>query len=327
MLPNMLGDFIVKKFLKIASTAAIFLAATTANSAVFFVAHPDDAQLMMSGNLYSDIKGGYPTVVVVVTAGDDGNLMEADKFGKVAGRGYNSSNNPYYRTRLNAHEAAIANIANASRQNLPSEYFSSNIPAVEVVKIGNVKLYYLNLQDGQMENYRNTLPPSSEEIIDITGTNTYSLNSLRSLLGAIISRNNIGNPTVVANFPEYNLGFSKPGYNDNGEVALHGDHTDHTAVGKFVREALQGTYSCVYAAVYMGYGIQKTDKSLTSTQEDNQVGAYKVLHKTLEDQGNWSYNFFTHQHQVGAMDSFHQAFYGRQKWRADSGGGVCSFTQ
>ncbi|AWL06091.1 PIG-L family deacetylase [Massilia oculi] len=44
-----------------------------ASSAVYVVAHPDDDILLMRPNLLNDIIHGYPTAILVVTAGDAGN--------------------------------------------------------------------------------------------------------------------------------------------------------------------------------------------------------------------------------------------------------------
>jgi hypothetical protein len=49
-------------------SALVALACGTASSAVFVVAHPDDLTFLMGGNTITDIKGGYPTLVVILSA-------------------------------------------------------------------------------------------------------------------------------------------------------------------------------------------------------------------------------------------------------------------
>lgn len=289
-----------------------------AQAGAFFAAHQDDIVLLMGGSAYRDIQANNSTVLVVVTAGDASNGSAP---GSIAGLGrlyFNQMGNPYYRVRHNAHEAAIAVWVPRALSTIPqrsTEYFSPVIAAVEKVRIGNVTLYNLNLPDGFLERF---YAGDITDLVDVTGTNRYTPESLRQTLHQILARNSQDHAGRVINLPEHTPAFSAPGYNDAGEVAAHGDHSDHIATGRFVRDTLAAPgYACVRRAVYMGYGISATADSMSAIEKLAQAQAYTALNTVLRNQGNVSYNFSTKSLQLGSLDLFHLGFFGKQRWRDD----------
>ncbi|MCU6496731.1 PIG-L family deacetylase [Rugamonas sp. A1-17] len=338
--------------------SALFLVALTganANAAVYFVAHPDDLELLMGGNAITDIIGNYPTVIVVVTAGDAHNLNRAcapltiswtcpDKVTDLDE--YNVKKNPYYRVRLDAHEAAIKQWVPSSYQKQivrSVESFGSGASAVNVEKasIGNVVMYYLNLPDTQLEKFHHDGNP----LFDVESKNLYTPSSLRETMREIISRNNSGTPFFGVNFPEYDPDYFEAGYNEEnftitdvtdprvGQVIKPAkyfiDHGDHTAVGKFMKDAIQedSRFWCVGQVIYMGYANAAYPKSLTHNIEVLQTTGYDALNQVLVDEGNWTHNSDSNSSLAGAMDGFHKSYLGKQKFRLYGipGAGACTF--
>jgi len=312
---------------KLAITAVLATSfSLPASSAVFVVAHPDDHILLMGPNLITDIKGGYPTVVVIVTAGDAGN-GHSDKPAYTSGQ-YNDFGNQYYRVRLQAHMLALEKWipgASPAAGDRPwaqtTENFGTLNPRVEKWTLGNVVLYHLNLPDAGFPNSSETylqrlLNVAGTEVSDVTGTNRYTLASLKSTIQQIISRNNRNAPNVVIN-------------RANGEYnSVHADHVDHTAVGKIVDQAISvEPYTCLSQAIYKGYQIQDWKMDRPELEYTQRIG-YELLHTILAQRGNvvpfydgdyvknpsWMQTTFvpgTTNRQYGAMDGFHTSFYGR----------------
>jgi hypothetical protein len=286
----------------------------------------------MSRNAQTDIRAGYPTVIVLLTAGDAGNGVLPNA--NTGAHQYNANGNPYYRVRLNAHERAVGYLINPN--NIPAatrstENFGGSIPAVEKAVIGNVTTYYLNLPDGKMETFHSG---GYASLNDVTNTNSYTPATLREVLRQIIARNNRSKPTVVINLPEYNLDFYESGYNDilPGEgirpTQKHGDHPDHVATGKFVMAAVNEnpSYSCLFKAVFMGYGISSLPDGMSAADKQIQTSAFYALNNVLISQGNWTYDYALQKEQLGSADGFHMSFFGKVLWR-DNGGGshTCTF--
>lgn len=311
-------------------------------AAVFFAAHPDDVVLFMGRNAYLDIKGGYSTVIVIVTAGDAGNYASPNIRGTDGNFDHNQQGKPYYRVRLDAHNAALQYWVSPYAPPMPrrtAERFSSEIPAVEKIIIGNVTLYNLNLPDGKLSDFfAGGIYPRMQ---DVTGVNTYAPASLRETLRQIISRNNMGRPTVVINLPEHDLGFSEAGYNEltvpdeNGNLLRRiridteiQDHPDHTAVGKFVMSAINENpaYRCLYRAVFMGYAIMTLPEVMTPFEKYNQeIAVFHRMNGVLIHQGNVISQPHASLPLAGHDDAFHRSFLGKQRWRDGGGGGVCAF--
>jgi len=322
-----------------------------ASAAVFFAAHPDDIVLLMGRNALLDIRGGHPTVLVIVTAGDAGNGAFANARGFEGNFDHNQQGKPYFRVRLEAHHAALSYWVSALRSPTMvrrTETFSAAIPAVEKVIIGNVVIYNLNLPDGKMEGF---LPFGSygfdqtrvtgvySALRDVTRRNAYTPATLRETIRQIIRRNNVGRPTIVINLPEHDPHFVQGGYNyellpdQNGNLLSYGridgisDHPDHTAVGKFVMMAVneQPAYKCLYKAVYMGYSIKSLPDSMNPVEKYHQeVAAFQRMNGMLMHEGNVIRQPQEARPLAGMDDAFHRSFLGKQRWRDAGGGGTCA---
>lgn len=332
----------MKPLLRACAIVLISFLSHQAAAAVFFAAHPDDVTLFMAQNAYRDIRGGYATVIVIVSAGDAGNAELPNARGIEGNFDHNQQGKPYYRVRHDAHNAALAYWVSAWAPPPPyktTERFSAEIPAVEKVLLGNVTVYNLNLADGKLSQFLSGGPYPSFQ--DITGRNTYTAASLKETLRQIITRNNTGRKTVVINFPEHDPGFSEMGYNEqlmpdeNGNLLkrarmdlVHTDHPDHTAVGKFVIAAIneQPATRCVYRAVYMGYAIQNLPQVMTPFEKYNQeIAVFHRMNGVLIHQGNVIRQYSSSWPLAGNDDGFHRSFLGKQKWRDGGGGGTCAF--
>lgn len=323
-----------------------------ASGAVFFAAHPDDVVLLMGRNALLDIRAGFPTVVVIVTAGDAGNGDGANALGHDGNFDHNQQGKPYYRVRLEAHHAALGYWVDASASpNLvrQTESFSSAIPAVEKVIIGNVTVYNLNLPDSKMEGFlpfgsygfdRTRVTGIYSALSDVAGRNTYTPATLRETIREIIRRNNVGKPTIVINLPEHDPNFVQWGYNYQlqpdkyGNMLSYGrveygviDHPDHTAVGKFVFAAVneQPAYKCLYKAVYMGYAIRSLPDAMNPVEKYHQeVAVFQRMNGILIHDGNVIRQPNEAHPLAGSDDAGHRSFLGKQRWRDGGGGGTCA---
>lgn len=326
-----------------------------ARAGIYFAAHQDDLILLMGRSALVDIRANAPTVLVVLTAGDGGNGPAPVTVTGIGMRYYNQMGNPYYRVRHNANEAAIGVWLHAGHSRIPqrsTEYFSSAAPAVEKVRLGNVLMYNLNLPDGLLDRLQTNAAGSLK---DVTGINSYTADGLRELLRLIVSRNGtaaaaavgtststapvitataattpataMGPVTLLVHLPEHTPLFIAPGYNEAREAQLRGDHPDHTAAGRLVREALGAPgFGCVRQYVYMGYGISAGPDSMSASEKLAQVAAYTALDQVLRNQGNMTFRPELRDVLPGALDGFHMGFFGKQRWR-DGGGGKepCAF--
>ncbi|OEZ64138.1 PIG-L family deacetylase [Duganella sp. HH105] len=324
---------------RVAATALLAVTSTVANSAVFLVAHPDDLTFLMGGNVITDISGNYPTVVVILSAGDAMNLNQANNPAKPAYmHDANISGNPYYRVRLQAHEAAIKTWMPASYSRIPqvsTEYFSPSAPAVEKVVLGNVVNYYLNLPDTKIA----PLYDQGGTMKDVEGINSYTQASLKETIRQIISRNNKNTPTLAVNYQEPDPDHIEPWYNEAMLIGdkwyiptyLNVDHGDHTAAGKFVRDAIKenSRYWCVGQIIYMGYATTLYPE-VPGLRPAHEAGAL-AMNQVLVDKGNWTWNPTLNNNagglQPGAWDNFHKNFIGKQKFRLYGipNAGACAF--
>ena len=332
----------MKNLLHACAIAAICLLAVPAGAAVFFAAHPDDVVLLMGQNAYRDIRGGHPTVIVILTAGDAGNAALPNALGIDGNFDHNQQGKAYYRVRHDAHNAALAYWVSAWAPPTPvttQARFSAAIPAVEKVVIGNVTGYNLNLPDGKLSQL---LPGGGvTRLTDITGRNVYTAATLRESLRQIIVRHHIGRRNVVVNFPEHDPGFAEMGYNERLGADEHGnmlkksrvdlvhlDHPDHTAAGRLVLAAVEENAQtrCVYRAVYMGYAIRNLPDVMTPFEKYNQeIAAFHRMNGVLMHQGNVIRQHGMSRPLAGHDDAFHRGFLGKQQWRDGGGGGPCGF--
>src|SRR5690606_26621892 len=111
-------------------------------AAVFIGAHPDDVELFMGRSASVDVYTNNPTVFIVITAGDAGNMASV---------GPNSKGIPYYRARLRGHEAAVRFWKGLNGLPVPATVYSTELVGtknIEKATFGNIVLYNLNLPDG-----------------------------------------------------------------------------------------------------------------------------------------------------------------------------------
>lgn len=338
----------VKSLLSLLSAAAF---STTASSAVYVVAHPDDDMLLMGPNLVNDIQSNYPTVIIVITAGDAG-LGRGTQLSSIPLKDqttYNDSlgNNPYYRVRLTAREEALMVwLPSAYPKSLSRtwEYLDAATPSVEKITLGNVVEYHLNLPDAFHTNAKTFLQNLRDDpnfsAQDVEGLNTYTGAVLRQTIRTIISSHNHGIPTLVINYPEPVATSSSP----------PADHIDHTAAGRITQLAIteQPAYQCMWQAIYPGYPAANINPNSPSDAQfwfpnllEAQRAGYERAHAVMLDQGNvtpvtggpvsnhptWSQTTFVANYtdrQRGTMDAFHISFYGKAKWRAVASTGPCN---
>lgn len=326
---------------KIVASLCLLGAVLPATSAVFIVAHPDDHMLMMGPNLISDVKGGYPTVIVIMTAGDAGNGIgdNAAKYPAnadlpnpyiVNGYSYNEYGNQYYRVRLQANMLALDSIipggtpTGGRSWSQTTERFSTAIPAVEKWTLGNVILYHLNIPDDPT-GLATILSAGADPVQDITRTNRYTVESLKETVRQIIARNNRNTPNVIVNYQRQ--------FEPTDPVE---DHPHHMAVGLIVGDALDTPgYECIWEARFHGY-VQAYSEYRTANMPhmiDPQRRMYELAHLILAQRGNvtphgghvqnaaWMQSTLTpyvtdkgKQIQRGAMDAFHTNFYGKSHY-------------
>lgn len=283
------------------ATAVLGAAAVgAAHASIFIAAHPDDVQHLMGRNAANDVINGYPTVIVLLTAGDAG---------KGAAIAENRKAIPYYRARLNAHEATIqfwqsftpgASPAAKAYNAVPGVVRSTEVLAsqnVEKISMGNVTLYNFNLPDGRLsdlEQYR------VGSLASVTGSSTFTLAALRQALRDIIKRTHAGVPTINANYQDYDSA---------------GDHPDHAATGRIVYWALNDPqfpgYTCIYQNLYQGYNAGNYGDTMNAYDRTLHAATLGVLNGALVANGNAS-----------TWDAFHINFIGKMVFR-QVGGGVC----
>ncbi|MBZ2207487.1 PIG-L family deacetylase [Massilia soli] len=332
----------MKHLIRACAIAGLALLSQPAAAAVFFAAHPDDVVLFMGQNAFRDIRGGHPTVIVILTAGDAGNAALPNALGTEGNFDHNQQGKPYYRVRHDAHNAALAYWVSAGAPPAAvktAERFSAQIPAVEKTLIGNVIVYNLNLPDGKLSQL---LPGGvATALADITGRNRYTGATLKETVRQIVVRHHRGRRLVIVNLPEHDPGFAEMGYNErlmpdeHGNLLkktridlLHPDHPDHTAVGRFVITALgeQPAMRCVYRAVYLGYAVQNLPAVMTPFELFSQeIAVFHRMNGVLIHQGNVIRQLGANQPLAGQDDPFHRSFLGKQQWRDAGGGSVCAF--
>lgn len=299
-------------------------------AAIYVVAHPDDDILLMGPNLLNDIRSNYPTTIIVVTAGDAGNQNLPKTAIGNNNKQYNIKDNPYYRVRLSAREGALDKwIPSSYSRPLTRtwENFGGTQTAVEKISFGNVVEYHLNLPDDYISAYgrsylQSLLDGYVQSVSDIEGLNAYSAADLRLIIRKIISQNNHNTPTLVINF--------------HSPTTDGRDHPDHTAVGKFVNDAINEVpaYGCMWQAIYPGYSEGDSVANFPALLDSQRIG-YERAHSIMLDQGNvtpiYGGNVNTAAHpswmgttaysgtsdmQKGTMDGFHTNFYGKAIWTA-----------
>ena len=285
---------------RVLSTAALALAVISghASASVFIASHPDDIELLMNKNAASDVSGGYKTVIVLLTAGDA-------SYG--TGLGPNTKGIPYYRARMNAHEASIQFWQSYTPGTSPTAKVVPPIVRsierlagqnVEKATLGSVTLYYFNLPDNRLTDLDQYAVAS---LNSVTNTSTFSLATLRQAIREIIKITHTGQPTINVNYQDF-----------EGV----GDHIDHSATGRIVYWALNdsGTpgYTCTYQTLYQGYNTGNYSESFTDYEKKVHSATIGALNGALVSNGNPS-----------TWDGFHINFIGKMVTRT-VGGGTCN---
>lgn len=286
-----------RKIFTVSAFVAVSTFASPASAALFIAAHPDDIEYLMNKNAANDVKGNYPTVFVLMTAGDAG-----------VGTGLNGNTKgiSYYRARLKAHELSVRlwqGLDPSVAPPLPT-YSTSVIKGknIETVKMGNVVMYNLNLPDN------GSLPQLSASQIgsvnSISPVNTYTLAQLKDVIREIIRINNPATPMINLNTQDYDQGYNP------------GDHGDHLATGAIVNAAVTEVpaYNCVHRLFYKGYAVGGHAVTYSQDELNIHVATIGVMNSGLLDNGNKS-----------TWDSFHNNFFGKLDWRGAAGTGNCAF--
>jgi LmbE family N-acetylglucosaminyl deacetylase len=285
------------KRIVIVSIAVITAAISQANAALFIAAHPDDVAYLMNKNAQSDVASKYPTVFVLLTAGDASNGT---------GLGGNTKKIPYYRARLKANEFYVhfwqgmnpdvwAPLSTHSIDVIAGKY-------VEAVHMGNVVMYNLNLPDNGSLMQLWTGQISS--VTSISPVNTYTLAQVKAVIREIIRINNPATAMINLNMPD-----PDPDWNP-------GDHIDHLATGAIVNAAVTeaAAYRCVNRLFYRGYVIGSYAQNYTADELSTHVATIGALDSSLVDNGN-----------KGTWDAFHNSFLGKIYFRGILGSGNCAF--
>src|SRR5690606_24321463 len=142
-------------------------------AAVFIGAHPDDVELFMGRSASVDVYTNNPTVFIVITAGDAGNMASV---------GPNSKGIPYYRARLRGHEAAVRFWKGLNGLPVPATVYSTELVGtknIEKATFGNIVLYNLNLPDGGPVGLTELLNGSISRLADVQGINNFSSSELK----------------------------------------------------------------------------------------------------------------------------------------------------
>lgn len=277
--------------------AILWISIGSANAALFIAAHPDDVAYLMNKNAQTDVKNNYPTVFVLLTAGDAQNGT---------GLANNTKNLPYYRARLKAQEQYVRFWQGLNPDIVPPfpTYSTSFLrgKSVETVRMGNVVIYNLNLPDNGSLMQLNTGRILS--VTSISPRNTYRLADVKAVIREIIRINNLATPVINLNTHDPDTGWNP------------GDHPDHVATGAIVNAALRESpaYTCVNRLFYKGYVIGGYAQTFSDEDLDIHVATIGVLNSALIENGNTS-----------TWDPFHNNFFGKMDFRGIMGTGECNF--
>lgn len=268
----------------------------------YIAAHPDDIELFMGRNAWSDLrlKGG-KVVFVVLTAGDDG--REAS----------------YYQAREMGHERALrfwAGLPGFPVDKTKTKDVIVGGNTVERHFIGDKLVFYnLRLPDGnpQGSGYDATSHqslkrlrsgPSSATITSVDGGRlklTYT--ELKELLADLILQEGHGIPEVWVNIQE------------EDEIRNPFDHADHTATALTVIDALtKPSLDCVSIARYTTYVNAIKRANLSENDALIHSGTWGTLNSGRIDGG-----------QEGTWDFEHLAWLGKEYVRLQKAKRKCTF--
>jgi LmbE family N-acetylglucosaminyl deacetylase len=285
------------KKIVIASIAWIVAAWFPANAALFITAHPDDVAYLMNKNAQNDVRNNYPTVFVLITAGDASNGT---------GLAGNTNNTPYYRARLKAYELYVQ-FWRGLNPSLPVAIPRHSVEVisgkyVESVQMGNVVMYFLNLPDnGTLSQLASG---SIASVTSISPVNKYTLAEVKAVIREIIRINNRATPMINLNTQDPDSAWNP------------GDHPDHLATGAIVKAAVGEVpaYSCLNLLFYRGYVVGGYTPTYTADELSVHMATIGVLNAGLLENGNKS-----------TWDAFHNNFAGKMDFRGVLGSGNCAF--
>jgi LmbE family N-acetylglucosaminyl deacetylase len=235
--------------------------------AFYFGAHPDDWQLFMNPNAYTDVQGASNKVVFVyLTAGDAG-----------AGLGNGGRAQPYYLARENGAKLSVQFLADAAKP--------ADIPIDSVASIDghpmkrwlyrNTISYFMRLPDGSPPGtgYVATAEQSLKRLHDgairtmttIDDSTTYQgWADVRSTLRRLIDRERGTVTNVWVNIPDTNIEKNK------------GDHSDHQHMAQVVLEAI-ADQPWINKALYLNYITAQMPENMNSADHQVEVGTFAAL--------------------------------------------------
>jgi LmbE family N-acetylglucosaminyl deacetylase len=285
------------KHIVIASIAWIAAAWFPANAALFITAHPDDVAYLMNKNAQNDVKSNFPTVFILLTAGDASNGTAL---------GGNTNNMPYYRARLKAYELYVQ-FWRGLNPSLPVTIPRHSVEVisgkyVESVQMGNVVMYFLNLPDnGTLSQLASGAIAS---VTSISPVNKYTLAEVKAVIREIIRINNHATAMINLNTQDPDSAWNP------------GDHPDHLATGAIVKAAVSEVpaYNCLNLLFYRGYVVGGYTPTYTADELSVHMATIGVLNAGLLENGNKS-----------TWDAFHNNFAGKMDFRGILGSGNCAF--
>jgi len=275
--------------------------------AFYIAAHPDDIELFMGRNAWSDVAGQHAkTVFVVLTAGDAGH-----------GTGDSGTQKPYFRAREEGHERAIRFWASLDGKPVPDTKMADVAISGKTLQrqsiADRIVIYNLRLPDGDL---RGTGYP---------GTGNQALSLLRS--GKIAEMHSIENNLALtyAQLQELIRGIVRYEARQFPTVWIHiqdedsstnpGDHADHTATAATVADAISdSSFACVNVARYTTYVNSKKSQNFSASDFLIHVGTWGALNSGLVDGG-----------QANTWSSGHNAWLGKQYFRTRWQPARCSF--
>jgi len=240
---------------------------TSNTVAFYFGAHPDDWQLFMNPNAWSDVqKPSNKVVFVYVTAGDAG-----------LGLGNGGRSQPYYLARENGAKLSVRFLADVAK--------APDIPVDSVALVSghpikrwlyrNTVSYFMRLPDGS--------PPGTGYV----ATAEQSLKRLHE--GAIRTMTTIDNSTTYDGWSDFrttlrtlidhergsatNVWVNIPDTNVEKNV---GDHSDHQHMAQGVLEA-SADLRWINKALYLDYVTADMDENMTSVEREIEAGTFAAL--------------------------------------------------
>lgn len=276
-----------------------------AYSSFYIAAHPDDIELFMARNAWTDMAvQGSKTIFVILTAGDDGHGAEG-----VDGRG------PYYLAREEGHLRAIRFWASLNGQPVPAtktERVTISGRSLERQSIGDaIVIYDLDLPDGNPEGtgyqktgYQSLSRLRSNQIPSITsvdGRLSLTLAQLEELMKGLIAYEAHGFKNVFVSIQDEDSSINPV------------DHPDHKATAGMVVDSLSAPpYECMTLIRYITYSTSAMPVNLSPSDLMIHERTWEALNSGLVDHGY-----------ADERDATHEAWIGKQYFRIQKRHGVC----